>query len=842
MTLIMPAKRRKGKQGGSQGAAPTSPTRASDTDLLSRIPSSPSKEPQLVLTSDKRRGVYECDYCHADISQVPRIRCAVCPDFDLCLDCFANTDHSVEVSGIRAAREGSIPGISASAVSHSGSHKYRVADSTRYPLFPSARVISREVGSESMDIDDMDDAEGDEKNDEELKQQVPTSDPSDKAKDTIDEVEMNDATEGLQGSTAPNDSEVGFVVQDDRRGVWTVEEDLRLLDAISTCGLGNWTDIAEAVGGQGSSSKTARRCMERYFDDFLGRFGNVLPTYTIVEDEDGQDAADDDRVAGEGDSEPKKRRMERMSSFGVAGQTPGRRGKKLKVVTTSSLPGYEKVWPNPFVPPIPGVQAGQEVGRDRRYRAEQLFVKLISNADSAEEADRIRKEWEENRLNQPNGPTVLPMRSEDVTTLPGSDLAGFMPRRGDFDMEWDNEAENILADMEFTAGDSAQDRDLKIKVIQIYNAKLDERDRRKNFLLSRGLLDYRKNQQADAMLPRDERDLVRRMRLFERLHTPEEHRLFIDDILKAKRLRKEIAQLQMYRRIGIETLAEAEKYENDKARRQIHKMSYLQKEAESGKAEAERSRFTKDAPPGEAPDDDDVTSSLWKQYRTTDRKNRRSVNRSAPGATAFGSIKINLDRTLERGDGGPRVDVLAESVVATTSGQSEADTVLDETTTNVNPDCDSANSIDASPLASSKSPADKTAAAAALVNPISVEKSKLPETEGLDVAGKASANAGAVSEMNEDTECDFPIAGMSGYNLLTHKEADLCRTIQLTPRQYLKAKKAIIEESFRVGLLDKETCPNHTVVTIDVIKRGEVVDFMVKAGWISSKVGDTLKQ
>jgi hypothetical protein len=837
----MPAKRRKGKQGGSQVVTtPSSLSRVAEKDL-SRISSSPSKEPPLVLTSDKRRGVYECDYCHADISQVPRIRCAVCPDFDLCLDCFANTDHSVAGSRIRAGsaghgtvREGSTPGIAASAISHSGAHKYRVADSTRYPLFPSARAISKEVGSESMDIDDMDDAEGEEKNDEELKQMGPNNQIKDKPKDAMAEVEMNDAenvdvNETMQGSTSANDPEVGFVVQDDRRVLWTVEEDLRLLDAISSCGLGNWTDIAEAISGQGSSSKTPRRCMERYFDDFLGRYGHVLPAYTIVEDEDGQETGEDDRVAGEGESEPKKRRMERMSSFGVTGLATGRRGKKLKVVTTSSLPGYEKVWPNPFLPLITGVQVGQEVGRDHRYRAEQIFVKRISNAESVEEAERIRKEWTETRLNEPNGPTVLPMRPDDLATLPGSDLAGFMPRRGDFDVEWDNDAENILADMEFTASDSAQDRELKIKVIQIYNSKLDERDRRKNFLLSRGLLDYRKNQQADAMLPRDERDLVRRMRLFERLHTPEEHRLFIDDLLKAKRLRKEIAQLQMYRRMGIETLAEAEKYENDKTRRQIHKMAYPLKEAEAGNTDVVKSRSINDAPTGQTQDDDDITSSLWKQYRTSDRKNRRSVNRSAPSA-----IKIDLGGPFEQGDQARQAEGFSVGVVATTSGPVVSDCALNEITKNLNPDTEKAKATKSSPLVSH-------ATGTAPLNEDAIKKSILPEAGDLEFQ-KASANDAAASTMIEEANSAFPIAGMSGYDLLTSKEADLCRKLQLKPRQYLKVKNAIIQESFRVGLLDKESNPNHTVVTIDVIRRGEVVDFMVRAGWISSKVGDNLKQ
>ena len=54
----------------------------------------------------------------------------------------------------------------------------------------------------------------------------------------------------------------------------------------------------------------------------------------------------------------------------------------------------------------------------------------------------------------------------------------------------------------------------------------------------------------DQLRPLDERDMVSRMRLFARFHTPKEHETFIQDLLKAKRLRKDIAKLQMCRRMG----------------------------------------------------------------------------------------------------------------------------------------------------------------------------------------------------------------------------------------------------------------------------------------------------
>lgn len=36
-----------------------------------------------------RSALYQCNYCHRDVSNEVRIKCADCQDFDLCLDCYA---------------------------------------------------------------------------------------------------------------------------------------------------------------------------------------------------------------------------------------------------------------------------------------------------------------------------------------------------------------------------------------------------------------------------------------------------------------------------------------------------------------------------------------------------------------------------------------------------------------------------------------------------------------------------------------------------------------------------------------------------------------------------------
>jgi len=98
------------------------------------------------------------------------------------------------------------------------------------------------------------------------------------------------------------------------------------------------------------------------------------------------------------------------------------------------------------------------------------------------------------------------------------------------------------------------------------------------------------------------------------------------------------------------------------------------------------------------------------------------------------------------------------------------------------------------------------------------------------------------SAQKKDTGEDS-LSKMPGYNLLTAKEADLCRKLSLSPLEYQEIKTAIIQESLAQGLLDKETpsSSRRSIVQIDVQRRGDVIDFMIRAGWVSPKAGDVFR-
>ncbi|KAJ1477866.1 hypothetical protein T484DRAFT_1590555, partial [Baffinella frigidus] len=122
----------------------------------------------------------------------------------------------------------------------------------------------------------------------------------------------------------------------------------------------------------------------------------------------------------------------------------------------------------------------------------------------------------------------------------------FMPARGDFDVEWDNDAERLICDCVFDEKKDTDQARPRSKVLEIYNWKLEERQRRKTFILERGLLDYKKQQSQDRRRTKDERELW-----FDPKPRGEEHEEYMRGLTLERKIRKRIEQLQQYRRAGL---------------------------------------------------------------------------------------------------------------------------------------------------------------------------------------------------------------------------------------------------------------------------------------------------
>lgn len=85
------------------------------------------------------------------------------------------------------------------------------------------------------------------------------------------------------------------------------------------------------------------------------------------------------------------------------------------------------------------------------------------------------------------------------------------------------DAELLLADMEFFEDDTEENIQLKNSVIELYNARLDERIRRKKFVIERGLLDLKRQQKFEKKRSKEEREIINSMKIFARFNSEEDH-------------------------------------------------------------------------------------------------------------------------------------------------------------------------------------------------------------------------------------------------------------------------------------------------------------------------------
>jgi len=77
-------------------------------------------------------------------------------------------------------------------------------------------------------------------------------------------------------------------------------------------------------------------------------------------------------------------------------------------------------------------------------------------------------------------------------------------------------------------------------VIELYNARLDERIRRKTFVIERGLLDFKKQQKYERKKTREEREIINTMKIFARFNSNEDHEKLVNSLIKERLLREVI--------------------------------------------------------------------------------------------------------------------------------------------------------------------------------------------------------------------------------------------------------------------------------------------------------------
>ncbi len=297
------------------------------------------------------------------------------------------------------------------------------------------------------------------------------------------------------------------------------------MPGIEKFGAGNWKTIADYLG----TNKTSRQLEEHYWEGYMGVHGFCLPQ-RMLDTKFSRESSQGSHPHEEADGVKFPKGTISLSSLGT------------KVIAQSTIPTISGV--DRLSDTVWTYQPGEEVQRDGGTKAS-------TSSSTAKTKDKAAQDLR-----------------DKLAALPGADLPGFIPLREDFDIEHENDAELLLADMEFSPDDHPSERELKLQVIAIYNKKLDERNRRKRYAIDRGLIDFKKQQQLDRKRTKEERELVTRLRVFAPYQSAEAHEALVEGLVKARRLRQHILLFQQCRKLGIRTLDQVRQYESDRKKRE----------------------------------------------------------------------------------------------------------------------------------------------------------------------------------------------------------------------------------------------------------------------------------
>lgn len=188
---------------------------------------------------------------------------------------------------------------------------------------------------------------------------------------------------------------------------------------------------------------------------------------------------------------------------------------------------------------------------------------------------RKKRRIEERREAQKNA-APLPPKTKPTASVPSChEVQGYMPGRLEFETEHANDAEEAVQLMQFDPGDGINPRtgelepemELKLTVMDIYNARLTQRVERKKVIFEHNLLEYRTNSKLEKNRTKEERDLLNKAKPFARMMNHDDFESLSQGLLDELNLRQAIAQLQDWRALRIGDLRSGEKYESDKASR-----------------------------------------------------------------------------------------------------------------------------------------------------------------------------------------------------------------------------------------------------------------------------------
>ncbi|XWS19284.1 hypothetical protein CRYUN_Cryun31cG0002600 [Craigia yunnanensis] len=333
---------------------------------------------------------------------------------------------------------------------------------------------------------------------------------------------------------------------------WNADDEILLLEGIEMYGLGNWAEVAEHVG-----TKSKEKCIDHYSNVYMKSPFFPLPDMSHVVGKNRKELL----AMAKGHADDKK-------GSSMLGEIPVKEGSPFS-------PSRVKVEGSSSGQLLSALNADVESGvRSSSSSTALAAVKKVSIMSQVKDGNVKMEDPQIDRNFGGKKPNSL---GNDGPSL--VELSGYNPKRQEFDPEYDNDAEQLLAEMEFKDTDTEEERELKLRVLRIYSKRLDERKRRKDFILERNLL-YPNPIEKD--LSPEERALCRRYDVFMRFHSKEEHDELLQIVMAEHRTSKRIEELKEARAAGCRTSAEADRYLEHKKKREAEESSHRAKDGVQG--------------------------------------------------------------------------------------------------------------------------------------------------------------------------------------------------------------------------------------------------------------------
>ena len=151
------------------------------------------------------------------------------------------------------------------------------------------------------------------------------------------------------------------------------------------------------------------------------------------------------------------------------------------------------------------------------------------------------------------------------------DNLGYWVKRKDYDVEFKNEAEIELSELEFKDEDNMEQIKNNFKCLKNYNNVLDEREERKKLVEEKNLFDVRKQINYDKKLSNQDREIYQSIKYNLKYLTREQFLFLFESNILEKNLKARLNQLLFYQKLGCNTYDDIQKYINEIKKENIKK-------------------------------------------------------------------------------------------------------------------------------------------------------------------------------------------------------------------------------------------------------------------------------